>query len=333
MPFIKWSVERILYSLKLRVPFVNNEYLYVSRMNSVLKAKKGDIYFSIGGDNYCYSNWKYLAHYNKVLNQKKVKTVLWGCSVSPDDINEQMREDLKRYALIIARESITYNALKEINKNIILNPDPAFYMQTEVVTLPKEFLVGNTIGINLSPMIMGYENNANITFKNYLNLVDYILENTEHNVALIPHVFWEDTDDRKVLRRLYHLYKDTGRVCIIEMGNAMQIKWCISQCRMFVGARTHATIAAYSMKIPTLVIGYSVKARGIAKDLFGTYENYVIQVQNLQDDDEILRGYIWLEKHYKDIKEHLNTYIPIYKNEGVKIKKVIETLENFDNKQ
>ena len=168
MPFVKWSVERILYSLKLRVPFVNNEYLYVSRMNSVLKAQKGDIYFSIGGDNYCYSNWKYLAHYNKVLNHKKVKTVLWGCSVSPDDINEQMREDLKRYALIIARESITYKALKEINKNIVLNPDPAFYMQTEVVTLPKEFLVGNTIGINLSPMIMGYENNANITFKNYV---------------------------------------------------------------------------------------------------------------------------------------------------------------------
>ena len=63
-------------------------------------------------------------------------------------------------------------------------------------------------------------------------------------------------------------YKDSGRVCIVDDCNCMQLKYDISKCRFFVGARTHATIAAYSTCVPTLVVGYSVKSRGIARDLF-----------------------------------------------------------------
>ena len=38
------------------------------------------------------------------------------------------------------------------------------------------------------------------------------------------------------------------------------------------------------MGIPTLVVGYSVKARGIARDLFGGEEGYVLPVQKLTRD-------------------------------------------------
>ena len=64
----------------------------------------------------------------------------------------------------------------------------------------------------------------------------------------------------------------TGRVVFFEDHNCMELKGIISKCRFFVGARTHSTIAAYSMGIPTLVVGYSVKARGIARDLLGGEE-------------------------------------------------------------
>ena len=56
---------------------------------------------------------------------------------------------------------------------------------------------------------------------------------------------------------------------------------------MFIGARTHSTIAAYSSGVPTLVVGYSVKAKGIAKDLFGTEENYVLPVQALKEENNL----------------------------------------------
>ena len=62
---------------------------------------------------------------------------------------------------------------------------------------------------------------------------------------------------------------------------------------MFIGARTHATIAAYSPR-PTLVVGYSIKARGIAKDLFGTDEGYVLPVQALAQKEDLVNAFDWL---------------------------------------
>ena len=41
----------------------------------------------------------------------------------------------------------------------------------------------------------------------------------------------------------------------------------IAQCELLVCCRTHASIAGYSTGVPTLVLGYSVKAEGIAADL------------------------------------------------------------------
>ena len=58
-----------------------------------------------------------------------------------------------------------------------------------------------------------------------------------------------------------------------------------------MGARTHSTIAAYSSGVPTLVIGYSVKSRGIATDLFGTTEGYVLPVQEIRDTDSLIKAY------------------------------------------
>jgi polysaccharide pyruvyl transferase WcaK-like protein len=55
--------------------------------------------------------------------------------------------------------------------------------------------------------------------------------------------------------------------------NAAETKWIISRMAFFAGARTHSTIAALSSGIPTLSFGYSIKAQGINRDIFG-HTNY-----------------------------------------------------------
>ena len=50
---------------------------------------------------------------------------------------------------------------------------------------------------------------------------------------------------------------------------------------MGIFARTHASIAAYSSMIPTIVLGYSIKSIGIADDL--GMESYVLQRGELED--------------------------------------------------
>lgn len=259
----------------------------------------------IGGDNYCYSDVKNYAYINQYVRKKVRKTVLWGCSVEPELCKDKtIKKDIEKYTFILARESISYKALKEINSNTYLLPDPAFFLPKEEVNIPEGFILNETIGINLSPLIFKYGNECNI-LNSFKKLIDYILFNSKDQVALIPHVVWHHNNDQKVLYTLYEKYKDNDRVLLINDHNCMQQKFIISQCKRFVGARTHSTIAAYSTCVPTLVVGYSVKAKGIAKDLFGNIDNYVLPVQNIADSDQLTEKYKWLVEHEEEIKSKL----------------------------
>lgn len=95
---------------------------------------------------------------------------------------------------------------------------------------------------------------------------------------------------------------------------------------MFIGARTHATIAAYSSNVPTLAVGYSVKARGIARDLFGDYENYVIPVQQLQEKEDLIGAFEWLKDYEEEIRQDLRRVMPEYKKNAMRIGKEVEKL-------
>ena len=255
------------------------------------------------------------------------KTVLWGCSVEPKLLEDKkVANDLASYTKIITRESISYEALKKVNENTKLYPDPAFNLDKVELDLPDGFEENNTVGINLSPLIIRKEKKEGVTLENYTKLIEYILNNTNMKVALIPHVVWQDNDDREPLKELYNRFKDTNRIIMIDDCNCLELKGYISRCRLFIGARTHATIAAYSTCVPTLVVGYSVKAKGIAKDIFGTYENYVIPVQSLENSDDLINSFTWIYENEEKIKNHLTTFMPTYKKRGLEAKKEIEEL-------
>ena len=286
--------------------------------------RESDIALSIGGDNYCYKGTEIYRDLNRIYHQKGLKTVLWGCSVEPDIVQEpETSKDLRRYNMIVARESITYEAIKKIGGNVILSPDPAFYMEPQICEMDSRLLEEDVIGINISPMILKCAKNSDIAYKNYLELMKYIIDESNATIALIPHVVWENNDDRKVLRKLYEDLGKSERIVLVEDHTAPELKYIISHCRLFIGARTHATIAAYSSLVPTLVVGYSVKARGIAKDLFGTEDKYVIPVQELQDSMTLVETFRWLDNNYKDIHKHLKEIMPQYMSKGYKAKEKI----------
>lgn len=301
------------------------------RYNSLLKElSPDDVAISIGGDNYCYSDIIWLQSLNRLIT-KKSKTVLLGVSIEPSLLTKKsMLVDLSRYSLIIARESITSNALEQagLKDHTILLPDPAFALESETTKLPASFIFGNTVGINISPMVIGHETNNGIAYQNFENLIRHILDTTDMNVALIPHVVWAENDDRIPLQSLYDTFQSSGRICLIQDQNCMRLKHVISQCRFFVGARTHATIAAYSSFVPTLVVGYSVKAKGIAKDLFGTFENYVIPVQDFSAPDDLMNAFSWIQQNESKIKSHLISFIPEYRQRVYEIPKIISQISN-----
>lgn len=289
---------------------------------------------SIGGDNYCYDMMiKDLILANNAFHAAGTKTVLLGCSIEPElferaGLGEKVRADMNRYHAVIARESITYDALKSVvpEEKLYLIPDPAFTLDKRELPLPEGFEAGNTVGINVSPMIQDNEAKSGITMQSYRALIQHIIDTTDMQIALIPHVVWERNDDRRPLKELYHDFKDSGRVVMIADASCEELKGYIARCRMFVGARTHATIAAYSSLVPTLVVGYSVKARGIAKDLFGTYENYVIPVQQLSKKEDLIDAFAWLRDYEEEIREDLKEVMPAYKERALQTGKEVERI-------
>ena len=313
VPLPRKSFRYLLFALHHKL--TESDYLHTRFAHDTFFSdiSKGDVCLSIGGDNYCYKGTDILSHYNRCIKKKGAKTVLWGCSVEPKlTKNSAIAKDLAGYDLITARESISYEALKKVNPNTVLVSDPAFTLKRMDLPLPDGWIAGNMIGINASPLILS-SGNKELVLQAYRQLMKHILDTTDCGIALIPHVALPASDDRKVLELLYADFCDTGRVLLIPDRNCMELKGYIARCRMFIGARTHATIAAYSSCVPTLVLGYSVKSRGIARDLFGTEENYVLPVQDLTSTEDLARGFDWLCEHEVDIRVHLREVMPAYK--------------------
>lgn len=328
----KLSADYLIGTIKSKVLGDKDYFDRYSYREVFNNADENTLALSIGGDNYCYGRPGLIYFMNTYVRKNGAKTILWGCSIEPSAMDEEMVADLKQYKFIFARETITYNALLEKGlDNARLCPDPAFLLQPEEFELPKGFEVGNTIGINLSPMIMSYEKNKGAALENYKQLVEYLINETNHQVALIPHVVWDHNDDRIPLKELYKDYKDNDRVIFVAENNDLncnQLKYVISKCNILIPARTHASIAAYSQCVPTLVVGYSVKARGIADDLFGTQEGYLIPVQSLNDKNDLVELYKDFAKREPEVRTHLEKIMPEYKSRIVEAAKEIGTLRN-----
>jgi colanic acid/amylovoran biosynthesis protein len=276
--------------------------------------KENDIYISVGGDNYCYGDSHMVIALNRELKRLGKPTVLWGCSIGDEDLTDDKIEDLKSYDLIVSRESLTYNTLIShgINKNTVLYPDSAFTLDISE-KMNEEFPVrDNTVGINVSSLINSYADKNNIAVDSIKNLIEYIIENTQSNIVLVPHVTREGGSDSEVLSEIFSPF-DSDRITIVDSTHtASEYKSVISRCTAFVGARTHSTIAAYSTYVPTLVIGYSVKSKGIAKDLFGTDEGLVIPVWELKDENYLTEAFIKFCEKKDEYKAQLEKVMPEY---------------------
>lgn len=277
---------------------------------------KDDIVMNIGGDTYCYGKPYNNIAANKIAKQKGAKTILWGCSLEKELIDEEIMDDLMRYDIVAAREKLTVDTLIEINypiDKIVQISDPAFTLKIRENKYGKLVNPKNTIGINMSPIIFKHKN----TYNSLLAFISWLLSETQMNIVLIPHVYDIGELDARVLSAIKTKFSDNTRVNIIsEFLGCEEIKYIISRCRFFIGARTHATIAAYSCCVPTLVIGYSVKSRGIATDLFGTHKNFVVMVDEIDTVKKLTDAFNYIYTHEEEIKKRLTETIPLYKQKA-----------------
>ena len=303
------GAEKLISALNVKL--AHSERYAFSRMYSpvVNYGNDYDICLSVGGDTYCYGDNASVREITAQLHKKGKKTVLWGASVGEEDLSAEKINGFKNFDAVFAREPLTYELLsKFVDKDkLFMFADPAFCLEREDLSLPDGYEEKNTLGFNLSPLVTD-KNPALVDA--CTGFLKYVIDNTSLQIALIPHVTEKGNDDCTVLDEIYDRLGNPQRVVKISGTlSASQYKGYIARLRYFIGARTHATIAAYSNAVPTIVLGYSVKSRGIAKDLFGE-EKFVVDSISLTSADALINEFEKLTAQETEIVSQLQTVIP-----------------------
>lgn len=307
------SYDRLVNSVASRLGAPRAWQLARNNMPFLRRARQADLCLSIGGDTYCYRRPEMLYAVNERLARMGKKTVLWGCSVEPALLEGELLEDLRRYSLIVARESISQKAMADKGLPAICFPDPAFTLEMAEAPVIPGFVPGRTSGLNVSPLILKNAADGQGALEAFIALARRMLAQADATLLLIPHVTWAHDDDRVALGAIRDALGDDPRVLMLPDGlTAPQIKRVISQLSLLVTARTHASVAAYSTAVPTLVIGYSVKARGIARDLYGDETGHVLAVQQLHSARQLLSAYDTFAAGALAERAFLRERLPVY---------------------
>ena len=288
-----------------------------------------DACLSVGGDNYTldYGFPTWLITRDRLTKYAGIPLVIWGASIGPFESNPalktKMKEHLQYVDLITARESVTVKYLSTlgITRNVVRVFDPAFALQSVPYTGPEKKFIesGDVVGLNISALIADWRDDKNL--ERLLDEVANFLEAATSEglkFLLIPHVTKRNSsfvvDDEATLNMLIKRVKYGKDNIALLPGNlsTRNVKWMISQCRFFIGARTHSTIAAISSGVPTITIAYSQKARGINRDIFGN-EQYILEtplvskesllkkLKILQNDETSIRTFL-RDKHPEMIR-------------------------------
>jgi polysaccharide pyruvyl transferase WcaK-like protein len=250
-----------------------------------------DALFSIGGDGYSidygYEIVERLMHVNDCAQARGIPIIIWGASIGPFDTDKSFETRIARHLaqieLIVAREPLTYEYLRSLGleKNVLLAPDPAFAVEPLCPNLPRnirERIERKYIGLNISPILAKYVTQGDLPrwMAHAAQLVSALLRVFDDDVVLVPHVT-SPTGDRRMddemfLNAIYHEMPPPLREKVVVLPGDLscrELKWLISRAEVFVGARTHSTIAALSTGTPCISIAYSTKAWGINKYMFG----------------------------------------------------------------
>lgn len=290
---------------------------------------RADMVLAIGGDNYSLDYG--LASLRQIMGvdgaalRMGKPVVLWGASVGPFErmpvVERQMAAFLRRLNLITVRESSSVAYLRSIGvtANVMPVMDSALTMAPQSVDCsawwPMEVGDG-VLGLNISALIDVVRRRAGQTgslIDEVAAFVREVLERTRLAVVLVPHVAPlngepRNNDDVANAQILQALGGATPRLAMVPPGlNAAQLKHVIGRFRYFIGARTHATIAAFSSSVPTLSIAYSVKAKGINRDQFG-HERYVLETPHL-NAGSLRAGLRLLQSEEEGIRSHYERHV------------------------
>ncbi len=301
--------NKIMYFLNIRYRISYDDYKNIFRNITALISVGGDI-FTLEKD---FNGIKKKSNNPEIdieryAKKQGAKLILFGASVGPfprKQGNERYYlEHMRRMDLILAREMITLEYLKEsgIGRNTVWAPDPAFFLRQGYKFQKRE-----GIAINLSSRILNKRGKIERQLKEIASLIVKIQESTSEKIYMIPHVYsdYTDDDDRAFLTKVYSFVPDSKKEKITiheEKRGFLYVKKFLSQRKIVIAARMHCAINAMTESIPTILISYSAKAAGMSEIVYGSKE-WCIKSDKL--NDMLLEKTMTMYKKNGEIQEKL----------------------------
>ena len=224
---------------------------------------------------------------------------------------------LNKVSLITVRERLSFDYLKNIGikSPFYLTADPAFTLMPCSDSRLNEIVQAENlpdtnsaiIGISVSETATRWSESSHEDFARVMaEVCDQLINNYKAKIVFVPHVSYPNdpaNDDRMVGRAIRSLMVNKQDAFLIEGDySCEELKAVIGKCALFIGARTHATIAAASMFVPTIAIAYSIKAFGIMEDILDK-QKCVCNLTNLSCKDLLSKAEYLFENREKVVEE------------------------------
>lgn len=281
------------FRLRLRIPF--DDYKKI--------CMKVDVVFSIGGDIYTipkaaivdenYVCHNRLVQFGEYALTRGKKIVIFGASIGPFGLIsgniKYFMCHFNKASYIVCREEISIEYLRKyiITQNVEMFPDPAFFVLDD-----KDYSYQKCgyIGLNLS------EFSCKVFFgdldtkkkQNIAELICKIIKHTGRKILLIPHVVLKTDrldNDLIFLKDLYSFVPNEYRSSVILIDNCpsfIATKRILRKCDMVIAARMHCAINALSEGVPSILLSYSEKSKGVAEYIYGS-RKWVISIGDIEE--------------------------------------------------
>ena len=224
---------------------------------------------------------------------------------------------LNKASLITVRERLSFDYLKNIRIKapLHLTADPAFTLMpcsssrlNEIVQAENLPDMNSTmIGISVSETATRWSESSHEDFAKIMaEVCDQLINKYKAKIVFVPHVSYpnDPANDDCVAGRVVRSLMVNKQDAFLNEGDysCKELKAVIGRCALFIGARTHATIAAASMLVPTIAIAYSIKAFGIMEDILDK-EKCVCNLTSLSCKDLLSKAEYLIENSEKVVEE------------------------------
>ena len=322
---VKVISQSVPYSKKsLVICFLRNIFLFlIKKRNSINNFKKADYLINIGqgdsfADIYGTDRFDMINRAYEKARYYHIPYCILPQTIGPfnnSDVEEKARISIKGARLVMARDKQSCEFTKQLVPSCDVKEyiDVAFFLPYSIIKQPANKL---HVGLNVSALLWngGYTRDNQFGLKcDYKELIksiiDYFLSIPNVVIHLVPHVVEPDPGIENDYEVSYNIWRELGddRVVLAPFAlTPVDIKSYIAGLDFFMGARMHATIAAFSSGVPVVPMAYSRKFNGLYEDTLSYHHIVDMKANSNESSLSLIKEAFTNRKDLKKVVDYQN---------------------------